>query len=66
MIANAGDLGVAAPVHALVTGRPGEVDRRLAIVEAPRFGLVGTDQTIAFRVVDAPAGRPNGPVAVTI
>jgi hypothetical protein len=64
--ANAADLGFAAPVHALITGRPNEIDRRLAIVEAPRFGLVGTEQTIAFRVVDAPAGRATGPVAVTI
>jgi hypothetical protein len=64
--ANPAELGLTAPLHALITGRPGEVDRRLAVIEAPRFGLVGTDQTIAFRVVDAPDGRPSAPVAVTV
>lgn len=64
--AHAADLGFTAPVHALVTGRPGEIDRRIAVVEAPRFGLVGTEQTISFRVVDAPAGRAPVPVAVTV
>jgi hypothetical protein len=61
-----GDLGFTAPVHALITGRAGEIDRRLAIIEAPRFGLVGTEQTISFRVVDAPQGRTGGAVGITI
>ena len=58
------ELGFAAPLHALITGRPDEVDRRVVLVSAPRFGIVGQQQTIAFRVDDQGA-RP-GPVQVTV
>ena len=44
--ANAAALGFQAPVHALITGRKGERDRRIAISAAPRFGIVGKPQTI--------------------
>ncbi|MFZ1991461.1 MAG: hypothetical protein WAW96_17020 [Alphaproteobacteria bacterium] len=40
--------GIDAPVHTLITGKKGEADRKLTIVEAPRFGIVG--QTLAFQV----------------
>lgn len=43
-------LGFKAPLHALVTGRPNERDRRIALIEAPRFGIVGKDQTIRAEV----------------
>lgn len=49
---SAEQLGFHAPVHALITGREGERDRRIELVEAPRFGLVGRDQTIVVRVHD--------------
>ena len=49
---DAASLGFNAPLHALITGLPGERDRRVALVSAPRFGLVGQSQTIAFRVED--------------
>src|SRR5258705_6831630 len=39
--ANAGAVGFQAPVHALITGRKDERDRRIAISAAPRFGIVG-------------------------
>jgi len=45
-------LGFQAPVHALVTGRKDERDRRIAITAAPRFGIVGQSQTITFRLDD--------------
>jgi hypothetical protein len=45
-------LGFKAPVHTLVTGYAGERDRRIELVEAPRFGIVGKDQTIRARVID--------------
>lgn len=38
-------LGFDAPVHALITGAPDEKDNRIEVVSAPRFGLVGTEQT---------------------
>ena len=50
--ANAAALGFQAPVHALVTGRKDERDRRVAISAAPRFGIVGQPQTITYRLDD--------------
>lgn len=60
-------LGFTAPVHALLTGRPTEIDRRVTVLEAPRFGLVGKRQTLALRIDDdgVPAEK-RGPVAVTV
>jgi len=57
--AEVGALGFAAPLHALITGTPDERDRRVVLVAAPRFGIVGQQQTVSFRVEDtgAPAGR---------
>ncbi len=46
-------LGFAAPVHALITGRPDERDRRIQLITAPRFGIVGQSQTVVFRVEDS-------------
>ncbi|MET0428579.1 MAG: hypothetical protein ABW026_08775, partial [Microvirga sp.] len=43
-------LGFRAPVHALITGRPNERDRQIKLIEAPRFGIVGKDQTIRAEV----------------
>jgi hypothetical protein len=48
--ADAGALGFAAPVHALITGNKNERDRRVALVAAPRFGIVGQPQTVTYRV----------------
>lgn len=50
--ANAAAIGFNAPVHALITGRSNERDRRIAIVAAPRFGIVGQNQTITYRLDD--------------
>ena len=50
--ADVGALGFAAPVHALITGSANERDRRVALIAAPRFGIVGQSQTISFNVED--------------
>src|SRR5271156_2088043 len=50
--ASAAALGFQAPVHALITGRKDERDRRIAISAAPRFGIVGQTQTITYRLDD--------------
>jgi len=50
--ADASALGFAAPVHALITGNKDERDRRVALIAAPRFGIVGQSQTITYRVED--------------
>ena len=62
--ADVAQLGFTAPVHALITGRPGERDRRIQLVTAPRFGIVGQSQTVVLRVEDQ--GTPPGPVQLTI
>ena len=62
--ADAAELGFAAPVHALVTGQRNERDRRVVLVSAPRFGIVGQEQTIVFRVEDQGAGA--GAARVTV
>lgn len=51
-------LGFNAPVHALITGREGERDRRVVLTATPRFGIVGQRQTVGYRIEDegAPAG----------
>lgn len=49
-------LGFRAPLHVMVTGKEGERDRRVELVEAPRFGIVGKDQFIVVRVVEAGGG----------
>jgi hypothetical protein len=51
--ANPAALGFHAPLHALVTGREGERDRRIELVESPRYGIVGKTQTIGVRVLDS-------------
>jgi hypothetical protein len=48
--ASAKALGFDAPVHALITGKPGEFDRRLEVLNAPRFGIVGSTQPIEVKV----------------
>ncbi|MGI3899465.1 MAG: hypothetical protein ACRYGP_29290 [Janthinobacterium lividum] len=58
------ELGFRAPLQVLVTGHAGERDRRVELVEAPRFGIVGKDQTISFRVLDT--DDHGEPVAVTV
>ncbi len=50
--ANASALGFGAPLHALITGRADEVDRRVVLTQTPRFGIVGQSQTIGFRIED--------------
>lgn len=58
---DAAALGFDKPVHVLVTGHEDEVDRRVAVVSAPKFGLVESTQVITFKVEDA--GRPLGGAA---
>jgi hypothetical protein len=56
---SAAGLGFNAPLHALITGHEGERQRRIELVEAPRYGIVGKDQVIAARVLDsADHGEP--------
>jgi hypothetical protein len=62
--AEAAALGFAAPVHALITGSANERDRRVALLAAPRFGIVGQSQTFTFRVEDQGARETSAQVTV--
>jgi hypothetical protein len=57
-------LGFAAPVHGLITGTANERDRRVVLVTAPRFGIVGQSQTIVYRVDDQ--GVRGSPAQITV
>ena len=60
-------LGFDAPVHTLLTGKPGEFDRRIETIEAPRYGLVGQTRPIEIAVREngkAPAAP--GPVTLKV
>ncbi len=44
------DLGFNAPIHALITGKENEYDQRIVLTQAPRFGIVGEEKEIKFKV----------------
>ncbi|MHA7968459.1 hypothetical protein [Rhizobium sp. CAU 1783] len=58
-------LGFDAPVHSLITGRADEFDRRIEVLRAPRFGIVGEEQELALRVFDD-GRRTDTPATVTV
>src|ERR1700689_4154347 len=61
---DASALGFAAPVHALITGSKNERDRRVKLIAAPRFGIVGQTQTITYEVDDQGGGERTATVTV--
>jgi hypothetical protein len=61
---DASSLGFAAPLHALITGNKDERDRRVALIAAPRFGIVGQSQTITYKVEDQGANEASAAVTV--
>ena len=61
---DASTLGFAAPLHALVTGRADEIDRRVVLTQTPRFGIVGQSQTIGFRIDDQGVRAGNAQVTI--
>ena len=63
--ANARALGFQAPFHALITGKAGEKDRRLEVVQGPRFGIVGKTVQVAVRIVDSGVSS-LAPASITI
>ncbi len=61
----AADLDLDVPVHTLIPGKKNEFDRRLKLLAAPRFGLVGESQTVELEVEET-GDRPAKPIALTI
>lgn len=57
--ASASALGFDAPVHALLTGKQGEFDRRLEVTAAPRFGIVDSTQPIEVKVTETKPGKTD-------
>jgi hypothetical protein len=60
--AKVAQLGFEAPVHALLTGRKDEFDRRIEVIEAPRYGIVGQTREIEIALRETgtvPAQAPN-------
>jgi uncharacterized membrane protein len=55
-----------APIHVLLTGRPGEQDRRLVVRSAPKYGLVGKTVQLVVRVEDLPAPAAPGEAQLTL
>ncbi len=64
--ADAKTLGFDAPVHALITGTPDEFDNRLEIVSAPRFGLVGSEQTVELRALTTRKSAVGSPAMLKV
>ncbi|HEX5599169.1 MAG TPA: hypothetical protein VFX46_00875, partial [Hyphomicrobiaceae bacterium] len=48
--ANAAALGFDAPVHTLLTGRPDEFDRRIEVLVAPKYAIVGQSRNVEIAV----------------
>jgi hypothetical protein len=57
---SAAALGFDAPVHTLLTGQPDEFDRRIEILKAPRFGIVGQSREIELAVRETGRRQAGG------
>jgi hypothetical protein len=66
--ANVAALGFNAPVHALITGRPNEFDRRIEVIAAPKFGIVnGPAREIEIAVRETGrSGQASNQVALRV
>src|SRR5690606_30428735 len=51
-------LGFDAPVHTLLTGQPEEFDRRIEVLVAPKYAIVGQSRDVEIAVREA--GQPQG------
>ncbi|MDP3548446.1 MAG: hypothetical protein Q8S29_19915, partial [Phreatobacter sp.] len=64
--AQAAAIGFTARVHALITGRSTDRDRRVVLTQTPRFGIVQQSQTVGFRVEDNGTDGAVAQAVVTI
>ncbi len=53
--------GLIAPLHTLLTGHPGDWDRRLSISNAPAFAIMGEPVSLTLRIDDQGAAPDAGP-----
>ncbi|TCD15353.1 hypothetical protein [Oricola cellulosilytica] len=54
------------PLHALITGRENEFDRKVEFVRAPRFSIAGQPASLAYQVTDSDGDAAARPVSVQI
>ena len=59
-------LGFQAPVHTLLTGRKGEFDRRIEVIKAPRYGIVGQSRDIEIALRQTGKVPSSAPTNVTV
>jgi len=66
----ASEAGLSGPLHVLLAGKKEERDRRLVVVRAPPYGIVGKEVTMTIRVEDygqtEGASAAAAPATVTI
>jgi hypothetical protein len=55
-----------APLHVLIPAKGEEVDRRLRVIEAPSYGIVGHPVAIKVVIEDLGIARPSGTARLTI
>ncbi|MCC7319521.1 MAG: hypothetical protein IT542_00935 [Rubellimicrobium sp.] len=57
-----------APVHTLLTGAPGDWDRRLVIENAPAYAIMGEEIVIGIRIDDqgAATGHATAPLTIAV
>jgi len=55
-----------APFHLLLPGRAGETDRRLRVIEAPGFGIVGKEVELRVAIEDLGVASPAGAAQLVI
>lgn len=59
--------GFDAPVHALLTGSLGELDRRIEVLKAPRYGIVGQTREVEVAVREhGRKGQAPGPLTLKV
>ncbi len=59
--------GTGVPFYALISGKEGEIDRVAQLDASPRFGLVGEDQVVRFKINDiGPVNQAHQTVNVRI
>ena len=64
---SAASLGFDAPVHALLTGQPNEFDRRVEVIKAPRYGIVGQSREIEVAIRETgKTGRAGETAKLTV
>ncbi len=56
---NLSSLTLNAPIHTLLTGDQNKGDRRIIVERSPKFGIVGEEQSIKFRVDDLPSAAQS-------